>query len=460
MTAKNHHLSATLGAAHGAARSLRRTPRGPRATWLRALASALGSCRSELIKLAHSETLLPINRLEAEFTRTTFQLRFFADVVEDGAYLDFRHDVADPDWPMGPRPDLRRVNIPIGPVLVFAAGNFPFAFSVLGGDTTSALAAGCPVVVKAHPDHPKLAREVAELAAVTLREADAPEGTFALIEGVGPGVDALRDNRIRAAAFTGSTAGGRALFDVAASRSDPIPFFGELGSINPVVLAPAVARRDADTFVSGLISSFTAGAGQLCTKPGLVFAPLGADIGRRVSASLPASELPLLSEHGATAFVANWSSVTGSDDAVVENGREVRPVTATVSAPEFLEDPDRYQTECFGPATVVVEYDDTDRLLAALAVLHGSLTATVHADEADQDWVRPVVAELERVAGRLVWNDWPTGVSVTHAQQHGGVYPASVPANATSVGSAAITRFVRPIAYQGFPEQLLEAELR
>src|SRR5690625_2466210 len=260
-----------------------------RAAWLEAAAAALESARAHLVEVAMRETHLPQARLEGELTRTTFQLNLFAEVVREGSFLDARIDHADPAWGMGPRPDLRRVKVARGPVLVFAASNFPFAFSVAGGDAASALAAGCPVIVKAHEGHPELSRRVAAAVAGALEGAGAPAGSFALIEGREAGITLLKDPRIAAGGFTGSIAGGRALYDVAVSRPVPIPFFAEMGSVNPVVITPAAAAARGGQIAAGLVESMSMGVGQFCTKPGLVFVPAGAGLEELIAAiDLPA----------------------------------------------------------------------------------------------------------------------------------------------------------------------------
>ncbi|HET7740379.1 MAG TPA: aldehyde dehydrogenase family protein, partial [Mycobacterium sp.] len=266
-------LDEILEAAHAARIPAARASAAERAVWLRAIADALDAQSDTLVTIAAEETHLPEPRLRGEVTRTTFQARLFADRVESGDLLEVRVDAADPDWPMGPRPDLRRGYVPIGPVLVFAASNFPFAFSVAGGDTVSALAVGCPVVVKTHDAHPRLARATADIVTAALASAGAPEGMFGTIHDREDGVRAVQDVRIRAAGFTGSETGGRALYDLAASRPDPIPFYGELGSTNPVVVTPAAWNERADDIVDGFTASFTMGCGQFCTKPGVVLVP-------------------------------------------------------------------------------------------------------------------------------------------------------------------------------------------
>jgi len=439
-----------------------------RRAWLCAVADALEAASGELLPLAHAETHLPEHpRLAGELVRTTFQLRFLGDVIAEGSVHDAVVDTADPDWPMGPRPDLRRHQVPLGPVLVFAAGNFPFAFSVAGGDTAAALAAGCPVVVKAHPGHPELSRRTAAIVRDALRAAGAPDGAFALVEGVETGVDALRDPRIAAAAFTGSVHGGRALHDIAAARPVPIPFFGELGSVNPVVVTPSAAAGRPDEIVSGLVGSATLGAGQFCTQPGVVFVPAGSGLEGRVQEAIAAVEpQPMLTAAGAQAFAQRRAALAAhpgvhSSTAAGDTGDGLapRPSAHVTTAAALAADPDALGAECFGPSTLLVTWSGTGELHAALRALGGALTATVHGNPGDPE-LPELLPLLAGLAGRLVWNGWPTGVTVSWAQQHGGPYPATTAPSTTSVGAGAVSRFLRPVAWQGFPQELLPPELR
>jgi NADP-dependent aldehyde dehydrogenase len=439
---------------------------------LRAVAVALDTAVDELVELGQRETHLAEARLRGELQRTTFQLRFLADIVADGTYRRPQVDHADPDWPMGaPRPDLRRVLIPLGPTCVFAASNFPFAFSVMGGDTASALAAGCPVILKAHPGHLELSRRTAALAIGALTAAGAPAGVVQLIEGDEAGRDCLTHPDVKAGAFTGSIRVGRILFDLAASRPQPIPFYGELGSVNPTVVAPHAAEHRATEVAQGFLDSLTLGSGQFCTKPGLLFVPTGST----VLDQLRAADLPLATTmltSGMEQAYAEGTHHRGTLGGVAQLNRAApagsegtgpRPELFQVSATDFAADRS-LQEEIFGPTGLVVTYDGRDDLLAALDGLDGQLTASIHADadtseSPDADLARSVLPALREKAGRLVWNQWPTGVSVTYAQQHGGPYPATTAVATTSVGAAAIDRFLRPVAFQNFPASLLPADL-
>jgi NADP-dependent aldehyde dehydrogenase len=435
-----------------------------RAVRLRAVADALDAAGEQLIPLAAEESHLGVPRLTGELKRTTFQLRLFAGVLDEGAYLQVTIDHADPDWGMGPRPDLRRMLRPIGPVAIWAASNFPFAFSVAGGDTASALAAGAPVLLKAHPGHPRLSVATAGIVTRALTNAGAPEGSFALVTGVEIGRSLITDPRIAAGAFTGSLAGGRALFDLASSRPVPIPFFGELGSVNPAVVTPSAAAQRAEEIASGFADSMSLGVGQFCTKPGLLFAPTGSDLPRLVADRLAAvGAAPMLNEHIARGFAGALDELAGHEGVEVvlagDTGEAPTPTLLKTSAAAFLADPEALTHEAFGPAALVVEYADGAELQRALASVDGQLTASVQAvdDDPDAAAVLPILADR---AGRVLVNGWPTGVSVTWAMQHGGPYPATTSVQTTSVGTSAIDRFLRPVTYQSTPEALLPEPLR
>ncbi|MEU8889943.1 aldehyde dehydrogenase (NADP(+)) [Streptomyces sp. NPDC048442] len=463
--------SATLervlaGAAAAAGPAAASTPAG-RAAWLIAVADALDDAAEELVALAAAETHLPpAPRLKGELARTTFQLRLFAGELDNGHFLGATIDHADAAWPMGPRPDIRRSLIPIGPVLVFAAGNFPFAFSVAGGDTASALAAGCPVVLKAHPGHPELSDRTGALVHDALVAAGAPEGIFAVVHGVDVGVTALRDERIAAASFTGSVPGGRALFDIANGRPSPIPFYGELGSVNPVVVTPGALAARGEAIAKAYVGSFTLGAGQFCTKPGLLFLPEGHGLDGALKEAVSAvAAQPMLNERIAQGYTRALSGIREMPgvEALVESGQDgpvFTPALLSISGKEFLAAGKGVHQECFGPASLVVTYADRAELVRLLDRLEPGLTATVQGEESEAELVRGVLPSLVRLAGRLLWNEWPTGVTVSWAQQHGGPYPATTSPGSTSVGTAAVERFLRPVAWQGFPDALLPDALR
>ncbi|MEU7141807.1 aldehyde dehydrogenase (NADP(+)) [Nocardia sp. NPDC046473] len=460
-------LSRIIDAAAESATVLADSTPADRAGWLSHTADAIDAAADELVPLAAEETHLPENpRLRGELARTTFQLRLFAEVLADGEFLRATVDHADPQWPMGPRPDIRRSVVPIGPTLVFAASNFPFAFSVAGGDTAAALAAGCPVVLKAHPGHPRLSTRTGAIVREALLETGAPDGIFEVIHGIDAGTTALRHPVIAAAAFTGSVPGGRALFDIATARPRPIPFYGELGSVNPVVVLPDAVRARSRQIVAGFLGSFTLGAGQFCTKPGLLLLPSGhglTDALRTAVRDTPGQ--PLLNDRIADSFRTRVTSLREHRSVTALSLPDIEadllaPTLLTVSATDFLAGGELLHQECFGPAALIVEYANSAELQALLAALEPGLTATVFAEDSEIEEVRPLLPALTALAGRLIWNDWPTGVTVTWAQQHGGPYPATTAPTTTSVGAAAIDRFLRPVAWQGFPDSLLPPALR
>lgn len=446
------------------------TPAAERARVIRAIADALDEAGPELIAIAQEETHLAQPRLTGELKRTTFQLRLFADTIEQGAFLDARIDRPDAEWPMGaPRPDLRRMLVPIGPALVFAASNFPFAFSVAGGDTAAALAAGSAVLVKAHSGHPRLSDATASVIADAVRAASGPADLLRVIHGTQRGVEALQHPLIKVASFTGSIGGGRALFDIANARPEPIPFYGELGSVNPAFVAPAAAAARAAEIAEGYLGSITGSQGQLCTKPGVLLVPAGSAIIEELRALPLPESAPLLNQRIEAGFVESLRALCERDDVEVLQQSAAAPaelpgptlLTTTVEA--VLAEPEALVAEVFGPAGLVIAYEDAADARRVAELLDGQLTATLVAD-ADQaedlEFARSLVPVLTEKAGRLLWNQWPTGVSVTHAQQHGGPYPATTAVTSTAVGTASITRFLRPVAYQNFPAALLPEALR
>ncbi|WP_369045281.1 aldehyde dehydrogenase (NADP(+)) [Sinomonas sp. P10A9] len=437
-----------------------------RAAWLEAVADALDAARDELVAIAERESHLPTLRLTGEVARTTGQLRLFAAVVRDGAYLEAVIDRARPGA-TPPQPDLRRILRPLGPVAVFSASNFPFAFSVAGGDTASALAVGCPVVVKGHSGHPELSVRTAQVVADALASAGAPDGVFGLVLGRPAGNALVQAPGITAVGFTGSLSGGRALFDLACARPDPIPFYGELGSINPVVVTPAAAKARTAEIAAGLAASFTLGVGQFCTKPGLVLVP--AEAGFETALAIEASSHRggvMLTPRIAEAFPAGLRRlvVDGKADLLIGNpGQDAsdgvaRPAVLMADAARVLARPEVLLEECFGPVTLLVRYASDAERDAVLDAVGGSLTATVHA-EPDED-VTELAARLAERAGRVLFGGWPTGVAVTWSQHHGGPWPATTSALHTSVGATAVRRFQRPVVFQDAPASVLPEALR
>jgi NADP-dependent aldehyde dehydrogenase len=464
-------VDAAVRAAHDARGAL--ADRGVRAAFLRTAAEELEAAKDGLVETADAETALGTVRLTGELARTCYQLRAFADIVDEGAFLDVVIDHPD-DTATPPVPDLRRYKVPLGVVAVYSASNFPFAFSVPGGDTASALAAGCPVVVKAHPDHPALSERVAAVLRRAAARHDLPEAVVGLVHGFEAGIELIKHPLVAAAGFTGSVRGGRALFDAAAARPVPIPFHGELGSLNPVLVTEAAAAERAEEIGSGLAGSMTLGVGQFCVKPGLVFAPSG-DAGDRLVKSLTdtvgGTGAGVLLDHrmrdNFVAGVAERAQLPDVEAPVAPGAGDehtVSPGFLTVPAGRLAEEGehDLLLEECFGPVTVVARYQDEAEVRSVLTRLPGNLTATVHLSEreaAGEGRGTEILEELTPLAGRVLVNAWPTGVAVAPAQHHGGPYPATT-STSTSVGGTAIERWLRPVAYQNTPEALLPPELR
>ncbi|UOD81558.1 aldehyde dehydrogenase (NADP(+)) [Paenarthrobacter ureafaciens] len=457
-------------AAHAAYEQARDIDPGTRAAWLRGIAAALEANADELVALGQEETHLDEGRLSFELKRSVFQLRLFAEEVVRGEHLDATIDHADPTWGMGPRPDIRRVSVPLGVVGVFGASNFPFAFSVMGGDSASALAAGCAVVHKIHEGHLQLALRTGAIVEEALESVGAPQGLFSTIIGRAAAECLVDHPLVKAIGFTGSTAGGRALFDRAARRSTPIPFYGELGSINPVFVTEAAWKLRRDEILAGFASSFTMGMGQFCTKPGLLFVPgyssalTGngddvSDILKREVAGKP--RRPLLSprlREGFDRAVETVRAAPGVDVLLAGDDSEApHPTILKTTADHVRKHPGILEQEMFGPAAVVVEYHPGDDLVSLAGLMVGQLTGTVHAEPHED--VSDLLSTLRERCGRLLWNAWPTGVTVSYAQHHGGPYPATT-ATTTSVGTAAIARFMRAVAYDSFPPSQLPAPLR
>lgn len=437
-----------------------------RARALEAIADALDERAGDLAALADEETALGETRLAGEVGRATGQLRLFAGVLRDGGYADIAESPA-----AGGIPEIRRISHPVGPVAVFAASNFPFAFSVMGGDTASALAAGCPVVVKAHEGHPNTSELTAQITRDALAKVAAPRGTFALVHGVDAGLRLLNHPAITAAGFTGSTAGGVALAKICAEREVPIPFYGELGAVNPVVVLPGASAQRAADIASGYATSLTLGAGQFCTNPGLLFAP-AADEALRTAIADAVSDSrggPMLSERIHSKYEAGLAEIEAHPavTAVAAGTTGEGPWGATprlfaATLEKFAADLPVLSKERFGPAGLLITYPSAEELLPVLAQLSGNLVGSVHGDPddpADLATARQVIAVFERTVGRIVWNGWPTGVAVNAAQHHGGPWPATTVPAYTSVGSAAIRRWLVPVAYQGLPAELLPARL-
>lgn len=440
-----------------------------RAALLRGLGNVLAAHRETLVRLGDEETSLGTVRLNGELDRTIFQLCGFADHVEAGHAFAFSDDAAIAGAPPVGRPHMTRVRVPLGPVAMFSASNFPLAFSVLGGDTASALAAGCPVVVKAHPGHPGLSREVFALAQSVLVQQGWPEGVLGMVEGAGVdvGVGLVRHPDIAAVAFTGSFKGGRALWAEANSRSRPIPFYGELGSINPVVALPAASGAKAEELAQALAASIEFGSGQICTSPGLVVLFEGADADRFEAALRNALQdkktHAMLTPGMKRNFDAGVARLTGTPgvhtilagESAGDDHAPPRPVLARTSARNFVAQHALHE-EVFGPACLLVRVDSVDEIVDVLGAVGGSLTVTLWGAESGTADVRLITRRATQIAGRVLFGGVPTGVAVTGSQNHGGPWPASTQPFTTSVGYAAMDRFLRPVALQSAPAWLEE----
>ena len=439
------------------------TTRAQRAEFLNAIANEIDARGEVITEIGCQETGLPEARLQGERGRTTGQLRLFAEHILKGDYLDRRHDQALPDRQPLPRPDLKLINRPIGPVAVFGASNFPLAFSTAGGDTAAALAAGCPVVVKGHSAHPGTGEIVAEAIHAAIAKTGMPTGVFSLIQGGNRqvGTALVQNPLIRAVGFTGSLTGGRALFDLCAARPDPIPFFGELGSVNPMFLLPEALASRAAEIGAGWAGSLTMGVGQFCTKPGVAVVPAGADafVQGTADALSDVAQQPMLTEGIAEAYRQGVSRLSNKQSAVELVGtacatRAAEPYLYKVSATDWLADSDLHN-EVFGPLGLVVEAQTAQEMAQVANALEGQLTCTLHMDEADTPQAQELLPVIERKAGRVLVNGFPTGVEVADSMVHGGPYPASTNFGATSVGTLSIRRFLRPVCYQNVPEALL-----
>lgn len=442
-----------------------------RAKFLECIANNIMQIGDALLDRASAETGLPRARIEGERARTVGQLRLFAGVVRQGEWLDLRIDSAMPDRKPLPRSDLRLRNVPLGPVAVFGASNFPLAFSVAGGDTASAFAAGCPVVVKGHPAHPGTSELVGRAIQAAVKSCRMPEGVFSLLPGAAEtGAALVADPRIKAVGFTGSRGGGMALVNIANTRPEPIPVYAEMSSINPVYLLPGALSARAKTIGQEFVDSLTLGAGQFCTNPGLVFALTGPDLDVFLEAATDAlqacASTPMLTpiiyqayEKGVRALGELNGVRTVARGRAPDGPNRGQGALFAIEAGEFIAD-ERFAHEVFGSSSLVVRCPDEKTLFSVSEKLEGQLTATLHMEPNDDGLVHRLLPILERKAGRILVNGWPTGVEVCHAMVHGGPFPATSDARSTSVGSLAIRRFLRPVCYQDFPETLLPEELR
>lgn len=471
-TALDSHVEQACSLAAAAFDSYRATTLEARAAFLEAIADEIVALGASLVERAAQESGLPLARIQGERDRTANQLRLFAREVHAGRWLGVRVDPALPQRQPLPRPDLRQQRIPLGPVAVFGASNFPLAFSVAGGDTASALAAGCPVVVKGHPAHPGTSALVGDAIRAAVAECGLPEGVFSLLQGPSNALGAalVANPHIKAVGFTGSRAGGLALVEIAAKRAEPIPVYAEMSSVNPVILFPAALAARAEAIGKSYVGSVTMGSGQFCTNPGIVLALDGPDLDRFVAAAAEAlGEQPpqvmltsgihgafekgvaAIAQHDRVEIVARGSEPTGCNRG--------RPALFQTDAAAFLAHPELAH-EVFGATSIIIRAQSFDEIRQVIAAMEGQLTATLQLDDADADAARPFIPLLERKAGRILANGWPTGVEVCYAMVHGGPYPATSDPRTTSVGAAAIERFLRPVCYQDLPDSLLPAPVR
>lgn len=463
-------VDAACALASAAFETYRAMPPERRAEFLECIAKHILEQGEPLLQRAHEETALPLARLTGERARTVGQLHLFAAELRARDWLGLRTDPALPQREPVPRPDLRQRRIPLGPVAVFGAGNFPLAFSVAGGDSAAALAAGCPIVVKGHPAHPGTGEWVACAIVAAALETAMPDGVFSLLNGPDTALGAALavDPRIHAVAFTGSRRGGLALMKAAATRPEPIPVFAEMSSVNPVILLPgALAARAAD-LGREFVASLTLGVGQFCTNPGLILAIEHEGLGQFIEAAraaIAAVEPAVMLTPGIHQSYLHALERLGAGAHLLARGADAggpncgRAALYSVPAQTLLDNP-RLAEEAFGPAALIVRCAGLEEVLAVVQRLEGQLTATLQMDGPDLPLARSLRPALERRAGRLIVNGWPTGVEVCHAMVHGGPFPATSDGRSTSVGTLAMERFLRPVCYQGFPEELLPTELR
>lgn len=443
-----------------------------RAKFLEDIADEILALGDDLIVRCMAETALPRPRLEGERGRTMNQLKLFASVVREGSWVDARIDQADPNRQPLPKPDVRQMQVPFGPVGVFGASNFPLAFSVAGGDTASALAAGCPVIVKGHPLHPGTSEMVGRAILKAIKKNHLPEGAFSLVQGtsIEVGMALVQHPQITAIGFTGSYKGGKALFDAANQRLVPIPVYAEMGSTNPVFILPGALAERTEAIATGLAGSFTLGVGQFCTNPGLVILPQNEYVAAfkktLVEANTSSASGTMLSAGIKNAFEQGTShlknqpgvSLLGSSQANV-SGNQVQNQIFETTIEAVMSDK-VLQEEVFGPSTLLVNASGKEDILAFAKNLEGHLTGTIHGTEADLTEYSELIEILEQKVGRIIFNALPTGVEVCHAMVHGGPFPATTAPQTTSVGTAAIKRFARPVCYQGFPQEALPDALK
>jgi len=468
-SATTAELEEAAGLACASFADYRALPRQRRAQFLRAIATQLEALGDPLIARVMAESALPEPRVRGELARTCFQLRFFAGIVEQGSWVDARIDTADADRKPAPKPDLRSMLRPLGPVAVFCASNFPLAFSVAGGDTASALAAGNPVIVIAHFSHPGTAEMCGEAIRQAVIETAMPEGVFSLLfsEGHAIGQALVAHPLVKAAGFTGSRKGGLALLAIARSRPEPIPFLAEMSSVNPVFVLPNALAARGPQIALGLHGSITLGVGQFCTNPGVVLLPEGpagnglvATLAEKLAATAPAPMLNAgILQNYCRSVAARAADTRLQTTAAASSYRAAAPVLFQADAETFLASPE-LAGEIFGPTSLIVRYGDFEQAVEIARAMEGNLTATIHMAPGDEDAASRLVSALETRVGRILFQGYPTGVEVCHAMVHGGPYPATSDGRSTSVGGRAIDRFVRPVCFQDAPPNILPEELR
>ena len=471
--ASSAEIDAAFELAGGAAKFMAESTGKDRCRLLNAIADSLEEDTDAIKERVGLETGYPQGRLDGEFGRTVMQLRVFGRVAEDGNWVSARIDTALPGREPLPKPDLRRMLVPVGPVVIFGASNFPLAISVAGGDPASALAAGCPVVTKGHPSHPGSSELVARAVLCGVKKAGFPDGTFSMLQGAGHDTGRLlvEHPKASAVAFTGSLRGGRALFDIAAARPNPIPVYAEMGSVNPQFVLPGKLNADPGAFADGLFASVTMGNGQFCTCPSLVFAPEGdglqAMIEHYVGLVAGSAGAPLLNAGIASAFesgIGRWQDVQGVE-LLAKGSLEAAeigaaPVMARISLEDFKDNQELFMEEIFGPSVLLVVCPDEQSYVAAAGLFDGQLGTSIHGDEEELTEAGGLLSALSGFSGRVCVNGFPTGIEVCDSVHHGGPYPATTDAQHTSIGTAGIARWGRPVSYQNTPQALLPDALQ
>lgn len=462
-------LNANFKKAQQAFKAIKSKSVAQKAAFLESMAVEIENIKSELIPTASRESNLPEGRITGELGRTLGQIRLFAKLIKEGSWVEATIDHADPERAPAPKPDIRRMLRPLGPVVVFGASNFPLAFSTAGGDTVSALAAGCPVIYKAHPGHPETSKLVADAIAAAAQQSDMPEGVFQHIEGgIAIGQELAKHPMAKAIAFTGSFAGGKALFDTAASRDEPIPVYAEMGSVNPIFAFEAKLSKNLDALASAYVGSLTLGVGQFCTNPGLIFVPESKadEFAEAVAEKIAAvAAAPMLHDGIAKTYNDRIATLKEKDKltwvhaATASELSHGSPALARVTATDWISD-DAFQEEVFGPFGILVTYGNSSQLAEIAESLKGQLTCTLWAEDEELAENADFLALIEEKCGRLLFKGAPTGVEVGFAMQHGGPFPSTSDSRSTSVGVYAIKRFARPVAFQDMPEKFLPEELK